>query len=140
VDTFLIQGASGAGSLEFFERTPADPRLPVERFKVRLTHQDLSATGRVYTGHTRAHPAPLFAQMAANWKGWQGTILWESPEGDLRLLCGRDRAGHISIRVELRSGPSEHDWAVQATVMAEAGQLEDLSHEAALFFGQSGSA
>src|SRR5262245_31917142 len=113
MDTFLIRSATGSGSLEFFERTPADPRLPIERFKVWLIEQDLSAVGRVYAGPGDAHPAALFARMAADWRGWPGEFRWESLEGELGLCCAQDRTGHVSIRVALRSGPTEGDWALQ---------------------------
>src|SRR5437867_3015403 len=103
MDTFPIRSASGAGSLEFFERTPADTTLPIERFEVRLTDLDLSAVGRVYAGYTKSHPAALFAQMAASWRGWQGEFAWDSLEGELELRCAQDRTGHVSIRVALRS-------------------------------------
>jgi len=43
---------------------------------------------------------------------------------------------HIAIRVELRSGHMDDDWRVEATVMAEAGQLEAIGHRAASFFGR----
>jgi hypothetical protein len=137
MNTFLIRSASGEGSLEFFERTPTDPALPIERFKIRLTDHDLSAVSRVYAGGDEAHPGPLFDQMAAQWRGWQGQFVWESPERELGLRCTRDRTGHVFIRVELRSGPTEADWAVQAKIEAEAGQLEELARQAGLFFGRS---
>lgn len=136
--TFTIQSASGAGSLEFFERTPEDARRPIERFKVRLVDEDLSAVGRVYAGYAQTHPASLFAQMAESWTGWQGEMVWESAEDELRLRCAGDRAGHVTIRVALRSGPTEGDWEVGATIMAEAGQLPELARRAAEFFGEPG--
>jgi hypothetical protein len=136
--SFVIQNTAGSGTLEFFERTPVDTRLPIERFKVRLTGLDLSAVARVYTGADGGHPAAMFAQMAAHWRGWQGEFAWESPEGELALRCARDRTGHVAIGVVLRSGPSRADWMVEATVVAEAGQLEEIALEAARFFGQPG--
>jgi len=135
MDSLLIRGVSQGSSLEFFERTPVDPRLPIERFKVRLTDQDLSAVGRIYTRFTETHPAPLFAQMAASWKGWQDTFTWESQDGELVLRCRQDRNGRVFIRAELRSGPTDGDWTVTTTVQAEAGQLEELARGAAMFFG-----
>jgi hypothetical protein len=135
METFLVPSASGSGSLEFFERTPTDPRRALERFKVRLTEFELTVVGRVYVGPTGPGPAVLFAQMAAHWKGWQGDFTWESPAGELALHCARDRAGHVAIRVTLRSGPGEDDWLVRATILTEAGQLETLARRAAAFFG-----
>jgi hypothetical protein len=134
--SFVIQNTAGSGALEFFERTPVDTRLPIERFKVRLTSLDLSAVARVYTGADGGHPAAMFAQMAAHWRGWQGEFAWESLDGELALRCALDRTGHVAIGVVLRSGPSKADWMVEATVVAEAGQLEEIAQEAARFFGQ----
>src|SRR4051794_36749209 len=121
MDSFLIRDVLGAASLEFFERTPTNPRLPIERFKVRLTGQDLSALGRVYAGDGGPHPAALFARMAASWRGWPDEDTWEDSEGEMTLRCSQDRAGHVSIRVELRSGRAEGDWEVRATIRTEAG-------------------
>jgi hypothetical protein len=82
-------------------------------------------------------PARLFAEMARPGSGWHGELVWESLEGELALRCSHDHLGHISIRIELRSGPMPDDWRVAATVMAEAGQLERIARDAAAFFGQT---
>jgi hypothetical protein len=138
MNSFVIQGARAASSLEFFERTPVDPHRPIERFKVRLTDQDLSAVGRIYMGSTDAPPAEVFARMAATWQGWQDPFTWVSQDGELTLSCTQDRNGHVCIRAEVRSGPGDADWTVATMVQAEAGQLEELARRAALFFGRSG--
>jgi hypothetical protein len=138
MDRFRITSPFDTSSLEFYERTPSDPQHPVERFKVRVTDQDLVAEGRVYAGYANTHPAPLFAQLASNWKGWQGEFVWESLEGELALRCSQDRAGHVFIRVSLSSGHTDQAWNVRATIMAEAGQLEELARSAEVFFGKSG--
>ncbi|MFO0952337.1 MAG: DUF6228 family protein [Isosphaeraceae bacterium] len=134
MDSFTIGGTSDGGFLEFFERTPADRTRPLERFKASVGGLDLTAVARVYS---TTHPAALFEKMSAHWRGWEGEFAWESPEGDLRLLCTQDRGGHVSLRVALRSGPGVADWAVQATVQTEAGQLESLAQKANQFFGRS---
>jgi hypothetical protein len=138
MDSFIIPGASGAGSIEFFERTPADARRPIERFKVRVADLELSAVGRVYAGDADWHPASLFARMAANPTGWPDELVWESQEGEMGLRCSMNRNGHVFLRVSLRSGPTRRDWSVEATVTAEAGQLGDLARRAADFFGNEG--
>ena len=138
MDSFLIRSASGTGAVEFFERTPADSRLRIERYQVRITDQDLSAVGRVYAAEFDTTPAPLFAQMAASWRGWHGELIWEALDGELSLRCTQDRTGHVSIRVVLRAGPSERDWRVETTIMTEAGLLDELARGAESFFGRSG--
>jgi hypothetical protein len=135
LDEFLIPSASGDGGLLFFQRLPPDPTKPIESFWVRVTDHNLSAEGQVYAGYAPSHPAPLFADMASQWAGWSGELVWESLEGELRLRCSRDRVGHIFIRVELRSGPMFEDWRVVVTVLAEAGQLENIGRRALVFFG-----
>ena len=39
------------------------------------------------------------------------------------------------MRVGLRSGPMPDDWEVNASIMTEAGQLEDIARRAVHFFG-----
>jgi len=137
LDDFLIASVAGSGGLCFYDRSPQDPAEAIDRFWVRITDQHLAAAGYVYAGYVRSHPAPLFADMARQWSGWSGELVWESLEGELALRCSRDRFGHIFIRVELRSGPMREDWRVVATVMVEAGQLEDIARRASLFFGRA---
>jgi hypothetical protein len=138
LEEFLIPSAAGSGGLLFYDRSPHDPVEPVDSYWVRVTDHNLSASGQVYAGYARTNPALLFADMARQWSGWTGVLLWESLEGELAMRCSRDRVGHIFIRVELRSRQMPGDWRVDATIMAEAGQLEDISRRAALFFGRAG--
>ena len=135
MDEFLIPSAAGDGGLLFFQRSPADPTKPIDKFWVRVTDHNLSAAAEVYAGYAPSHPAPLFADMARQWAGWSGELVWRSLEGELAIRCSRDRVGHIFVRVELRFGPMPHDWRVVLTVLAEAGQLENIARRAELFFG-----
>ena len=136
MDELLIPSAAGIGGLLFYDRSPSDPTQPIESFCVRVTDHNLSAAGQVYAGCGPSHPANLFADMAARWSGWPGVLTWDSLERELALHCSHDQLGHIAIRVELRSGLMENDWRLEATVMAEAGQLEAIARRAAFFFGQ----
>jgi len=137
LDEFLIPSAAGSGGLLFYDRSPVDRAQPIGGFWVRVMNHNLSATGQVYAGYAPSHPASLFADMARQWSGWHGELVWESLEGELAIRCSYDRLGHIAIRVEFRSGHMPDDWQVMATVMAEAGQLEDIARRAAIFFGRA---
>ncbi len=136
MDEFSIPSAAGSGGLLFYDRSPYDPTEPINSFWVRISDHDLSASGKVYAGYAPSHPAKLFADMALKWSGWPGEMAWLSLEEDLAIRCSHDRHGHISIRVKLLSGYMEDDWCVEATTMAEAGQLEAIAHRAASFFGR----
>lgn len=136
MDEFLIPSAAGIGGLLFYDRSPPDLTQSIGSFCVRVSDHNLSAAGQVYAGYAPSHPAKLFADMAARWSGWPDVLAWDSLEGELALRCSHDRLGHIAIRVELRSGPMDNDWRLEATVMAEAGQLEAIARRAASFFGR----
>jgi hypothetical protein len=137
LEEFRIASTTGGGYLQFADRVPLDPDLPIESFRVQVSDDHLSASGKVDAGYVPSHPAKLFADMAAKWSGWPGELVWESLEGEFQLRCTHDGLGHIAIRVELRSGPMHDDWQVMATVMTEAGQLETIAQQAAVFFGQA---
>jgi len=137
LDEFLIRSAAGCGGLLFYDRWPIDRAQPIDGFWVKVTDHNLSAAGQVYAGYAPSHPAALFADMARQWSGWRGELVWESLEGELAIRCSHDRLCHIAIRVELRTGRMPDDWRVLATVTAEAGQPEDIARRAALFFGRA---
>jgi hypothetical protein len=138
LDEFLIPNTAGSGGLLFYDRSPPDRGEAIEQFWVRVTDRSLSAAGPVYAGYMLRYPTQLFVDMARQWSGWPGELVYESLEREFALRCSHDRLGHIAIRVELRSGHLPDDWRVEATVMTEAGQLEDIAQRAALFFGHSG--
>ena len=132
MESFRISG-SGGYNLEFFDRSPEDPEIPVDQFWVRLTGPNLSAAIAVDTGYEPRDPTPLFAEMAVRWRGWPGELVWGSLEDEITLRCTQDRSGHVTIAVELRSGwPG---WSLSATVETEAGQLERIARDSARFFG-----
>lgn len=137
MDEFLIPSVSGSGGLLFYDRSPVDRAQRIGTFLVRVTDQDLSAAAQVYAGYAPSHPAAMFAEMARRWSGWHGELVWKSLEGELALRCSHDRLGHISIRVELRSGLMPDDWSAAATVVSEAGQLEEIARRARSFFGRA---
>lgn len=137
LDEFLLPSGAGDGGLLFYQRSPDDPTEPIDGFWVRIMDHNLSACCQVYACYAPSHPALLFAEMAQKWAGWPGELIWESLEGELKLRCSHDRRGHISVRTELRSGHLPDDWQVVATVMAEAGQLENIARRAAVFFGHA---
>jgi hypothetical protein len=137
LEEFLIPNTNGSGGLLFYGRAPVDRAKSMEGFSVRVTDHNLSAAAQVYAGYVPRNPAVLFADMAKKWSGWPGELIWESLEGELALRCSHDGLGHVSIRVELRSGPWTDDWAITATIMTEAGQLERLAQRSAAFFGKS---
>lgn len=76
--------------------------------------------------------AELFADMATNWKGWNGSKTWASLEGELDLAAEMDKGGHVSLTVRLREG-APAAWTVTVELLIEAGQLDTLARSARSF-------
>jgi hypothetical protein len=135
VDLFQIRSASGPVSLEFFDLVVGTDGLAMS-VCARLTGRDLHAAAEVEIDarDLGAPPSSLFVEMGRQWNGWKGELSWCSHCPGLALKARHDGRGHIPLRVELGREWYEDDWLVHATVMIEAGQLEDLARRAMTFF------
>jgi Family of unknown function (DUF6228) len=78
-----------------------------------------------------------FAELAAAFRGWQGTRTWASLEGDALLEVTHDGLGEVALRVTLRRDTGDPPvWTVSAVVPLEAGEeLTRLAEEVARLFG-----
>jgi hypothetical protein len=79
--------------------------------------------------------ARLFAEMAAEWRGWEGVKSWESLEGDLGVAAEHDGLGQITIRVGLRRWEAPPEWEARADLTIDAGeQLTGAASDLRAFF------
>ena len=82
-----------------------------------------------------------FAAMAAEWRGWKGSRVWESTARELRLEAQADARGHVLLTVTLQSGwLSSSGWQAQANIVIEAGQLDGIVADARAFCSSVGAA
>ena len=88
----------------------------------------------VYSYTDGNHLVNLFRSIAKDWRGWEGERCWESIEGDLRIAIRSSRTGEITMRITLQSEGGYDDWRLEAPIFTEAGQLESIAHQVALFF------
>jgi hypothetical protein len=81
-----------------------DPGRNREHIIAELRSTGLLATRRVYHGYTQGFSdlANFFAELAADWRGWEGSRSWESVEGDLRVEA-QHKFGHVQLRVTVRA-------------------------------------
>ncbi|MBP5973177.1 hypothetical protein HW132_10635 [Brasilonema sp. CT11] len=79
----------------------------------------------------------LFREMARAWKGWEGEKTWRSTEADFVLCCTSDKLGHINLEVHLLEFDGS-PWSANFNLDTEAGELEKISNEVAMFFGFPG--
>ena len=100
-------------------------------FTVTLRANGLDATVRV-SSYLSDGFAMFFADLAADWRGWQGAREWSSLEGECELRAESDRTGHVTLSVRAQYRQSEV-WAVEGSVVLEAGQLDAIAAAAKKF-------
>ncbi|QSX99453.1 DUF6228 family protein [Janthinobacterium sp. PLB04] len=79
--------------------------------------------------------APLaawFQDMADDWNGWKGEKKWGDLENRVLLTATSDSTGHIKMKVTLTG--QDYDSELRVNIMFEAGQLEGVARDVALFF------
>jgi len=96
----------------------------------------LDASDTVW-GHAAGGLTAFFGDIAASWKGWEGTKSWAPLESTLSMSARTDRGGHVFLDVTLASGAGD-SWRVFAPLVLEAGQLQRIAADAAAFEGVHG--
>ena len=134
MDRFTIGHASDSGTIEFFDRCPDDPSLPIEECWVKVAVPGLTATRQISIAMCIS-PMSLFNDMARRWKGWEGELAWDSWENDLELRCSQSNRGHVAIEIEMRTGYHPEAWSIRAVIGTTAGQLDSIKGHSAAFFG-----
>lgn len=121
-----MESSHGSRSLEFAK--PERGRGGVlEYFTVTISAEAVNASRRVYAWGAEGL-VRLFAEMAAEWRGWDGTKEWSAVEGDFALSATHNRLGVIVLRASLwRHEPLE--WTASVDLALDAG--EQLSAAAA---------
>lgn len=77
-------------------------------------------------------PTTFFAEIAANWRGWDSERRWADLEGRVALAATADSLGHVTIKVTLK-GPNYQDLA-EVRLIFEAEALENMSVAMASMF------
>jgi hypothetical protein len=78
------------------------------------------------------------AALAADWRGWDGSRVWRSTEGELRIEATHDRTRYVTLAVTVQ--PSQAGitptWSARCTFDLEPGeQLTNLASDVAAFLG-----
>lgn len=75
------------------------------------------------------HLDAYFADLARDWRGWQGDRQWNAL--GLRLAARHDGLGHVTLDVTLQNDYSSGSrWRVRASLRLDAGALDRLATEA----------
>ncbi|QSR29690.1 hypothetical protein CFI00_04055 [Nocardioides sp. S5] len=95
---------------------------PAHHLSVTIAGPDLRASRQVYEGYDEGFTslARYFADLATNWRGWNGSRDYESVEGDLRIQADHD--GHVNLHVLLWESTVPGGWKVEAEIRLDAGE------------------
>ncbi|MEJ7704821.1 MAG: DUF6228 family protein [Geodermatophilaceae bacterium] len=107
-----------------------DAHRPVEALTVTISCPGLTAshTSHEYPDFTSL--ARFFAELADNWRGWQGERSYESLEGDFKIRATHN--GHVLLHIDLASLSGFAEWHVQVVVQLDPGeQLSRVATEVA---------
>jgi hypothetical protein len=128
----IIVGYEGV-TISFGARVRED-RGWLSCYGVSLIASGFSASVRVENPGYGFPPSKFFSDLADKWQGWEGQIKWRSMEAELELIATSDLLGHIWICANVRPDAHPAKWRATASVMVEAGQLGQLSHDFSAFF------
>ena len=134
----VIKSVDGNARLEISALPVSNPAHRYDYLDVTIISLCLRAKVRIYNfvyAQGKGGLTELFAELAANWKGWVGAKSWESVEGDFKLSCTCDSLGHVFVKVTLGSNfGSPSEWHVESGLILEAGQLDAIVQDVKLFF------
>ena len=133
MDTFAL--TEGEFGVTFCRPARSNDGL-LESFVVRIVEPGLTAEAPVGNSPYIQGPEILFREMAESWRGWSGEKSWNALEGELALTATADSQGHITVRVQVRSGSCFDGWSLTSFAFLEAGQLEFFQKRASRFFGR----
>jgi hypothetical protein len=80
----------------------------------------------------------LFAEIATDWRGWEGKRTWSSLEGEIQLIATHDRLATVALTVEVRSDvhvAAGYLWSATGLLFLDAGALAGLARQAGNFLG-----
>jgi hypothetical protein len=122
VDLVTLGGASGSIS---FASAHRDAQGYVDLLDVTASGPSLRAGLTVYAGLESGFDllARYFEDLEGSFAGWEGERVFESIEGDLRLVAIHD--GRVRLQVRLWQYVVHNCWKAETTVVLQAG--EELS-------------
>jgi len=109
----------------------------LEMYCITAKARNFKATIDVENPPYGMSPAEFFENIANEWTGWKGTKEWGAIEGEYNLSATSDSTGHITLDAELNRNSFSPGWSGKLSLMIEAGQLEQLAHDARVFFNET---
>lgn len=114
--------AAGDGSLLTFEVTSRSVTDVDFIVHVRTPYFSGQAPASTFMNGS---PSALFAEVAAEWRGWRRQKVWQDLEGRVSFSASCDSTGHVTLRVELKG--QDYDSGLTVNLMFETSQLDAMA-------------
>ena len=99
-----------------------------EYLNVRFEGPGVAACVKVYLYTDAEYLNSYFDLLASEWKGWEGSILWQSVEDDLQFEAVHDNLGHVNLKVSLIGHQgTEIEWRLTGRLNIELGLLDGIA-------------
>jgi hypothetical protein len=112
---------------------PLKTRLDAGRFPIRVTAPGLAVSGWIefedWNGGAAALAAYV-AELAASWRGWDGSRKWRDSSGMVEFSATHDGVGLVTLECSIRS-LSPGPWRVAIEVPIEPGVLPAIADRVA---------
>ena len=104
-------------------------------FHVELKGLEVSASADVWACTDANGLNEFFQELGRFERPWQGERSWATLENDFSLFATCTSLGNVTFRlILLGSQGAPEEWRVEASLVTDLGQLEQIAKHAELFF------
>lgn len=127
----LIKGSSGE-ALMLSEQVNLISSNGSEHYLVTLTTKNFKVQKQVYAYDPSNNGLrKFFGELASSWRGWDGSKVWSSLEGEFSLACEHDGLGHVTVVASIRDHGS---WEAKMTMNLVAPDFDGFARNVGQFF------
>ena len=135
MDRVIIATTDPDKWIELSDAEPKGTPTPVDIYVLTIQLRELRASTRplnAYNDYARdgRRLAGIFAEMAKEWRGWEGEKVWYTTDHEVTLTFTHDRISRVRVEVEVKDSPAAN-WKVKGEVDLELGNLDRIAKDIA---------
>ena len=131
----FIRGQANGASIELSGADGLGIAPGSETYHVTFRENGIEAGIGVYAFEPNDNSLPrFFAELAEQWKAWEGVKKWSSLEGEFEITCEHDGLGHIGTTAKIHSNQHGNGWTAELRFDFAAGELDGIAGEVKRFF------
>ena len=108
----------------------------LDQFTIQLEGEGFAAKAVVSSPNSGPELIGFFQGLESNWRGWEGSKVWRTFEGELAISAKMSAQGRVAISFTLHTPVHDEGWSGQVTVALYAGELQSLAAKVSEFLGR----